>query len=138
MVLRLYAKMLTVNQIAGFFKVYFLKKWERDQADFLHTDIALKFPISSYYYLWYPSPGMPKVPEITILQYLCRISRKRRGINLNFCMKINIKILCKLIPSSLVVIARNYVQCIQNKKFELSLQNFKKEVRYKVDFFSCR
>ena len=44
--------MLTANQIAAFFKVYFLKKEVMNQADFLHVDIASKFPTSSYYYLY--------------------------------------------------------------------------------------
>ena len=101
----------------------------------LHVDIASKFSISLYYYIWCSSPGMPKVPEITVLQYPCRTLRKGQRINLSFCMKISIKVFYKLIPSSLVVIARNYGQYIQNNKFELSLQIFKKEVRYKLDFF---
>ena len=127
--------MLTANQNAGFFKVYFLKKEVRDQADFLHVEIASKFPTSSYYCLWYELPRMPKVPEITSLQYLCRIPRKRPEINLMFCMKINIKVFYKLICSSSVVIARPFAQCIQSNRSALSLQYFKKEVRYKVDFF---
>ena len=49
--------------------MYFLKK-VRDQSDFLHVDIASKFPTSLYYYLWLALPGIPKVPEITSLQYL--------------------------------------------------------------------
>ena len=69
--------MLTANQIAAFFKVYFLKKEVMNQADFLRVDIASKFPTSSYYYLRYAPPDMSKVPEITSLHYLCRISRKR-------------------------------------------------------------
>ena len=50
-------------------------------------------------------------------------------------MKINIKVFYKLIPSFLVVIARQYAQCIQNNKFALSLHYFNKEIRYKADFF---
>ena len=136
LVLGLCAKMLTASsQIAGFFKVYFLKKEVRDKADFLHVDIVSKFPTSWYYYLWHALPAMLKVPEITSLQYLCRNSRKRPEINLIFCMKINIKVFYKLLLSSLVVIARHYAQSIRNNKFALPSQYFKKEVRYKADFF---
>ena len=38
MVLKLWTKMPTANQIAGFFKVLYLKKEVRDQVDFLHVD----------------------------------------------------------------------------------------------------
>ena len=38
LVLKLFVKMLLANQIAGFFKVQYLKKKVRDQVDFLHAN----------------------------------------------------------------------------------------------------
>ena len=49
-------------------------------------------------------------------------------------MKINIKILYKLVVSILLVIAR-HAQIIQNMKFAISWQYLKKEGRDEVDFF---
>ena len=50
---------------------------------------------------------MPKVLKITSLQYFSNISRKKWAIDLFFCMKINIVVFYKLIPSFMVVIARH-------------------------------
>ena len=38
LVLKLFVKMLLANQIAGFFKVQYLKKKVRDQVDFLYAN----------------------------------------------------------------------------------------------------
>ena len=38
MVLELWAKMLPANQIAGFFKMQYLKKEENDEVHFWHAD----------------------------------------------------------------------------------------------------
>ena len=78
---------------------------------------------------------MPKVPKITSLQYLCNISRKRRGINIIFCMKRHIKVLYKRVVSFLLVLAR-HVQSTQNSKFVISLQylNNKKKGGMKLIF----
>ena len=48
-------------------------------------------------------------------------------------MKININVFCRLIVSSLLVIAR-YAQSTQKSKFIKSLQYLKKEERDEVDF----
>ena len=73
---------------------------------------------------------MPKVPEITSLQYLCNISRKRRGINIIFCMKIHVKVFYKRVVSFLLVLAR-HVQSTQNSKFAISLQYLEKKKKRK-------
>ena len=52
---------------------------------------------------------------------------------MNFCMKINIKVFYKLIPSFFVAIAR-HAQSTQNNKFTISLQCLKEEGRVEVDF----
>ena len=52
---------------------------------------------------------------------------------MNFCMKINIKVFYKLIPSFFVAIAR-HAQSTQNNKFTISLQYLKEEGRVEVDF----
>ena len=49
-------------------------------------------------------------------------------------MEINIKVFYKVIPFSLVDIARDYAQCIQNNRFALSFKYFKNKGRYKVDY----
>ena len=43
LVLKLCVKMLLVNQIAGFFKVQYLKKKVRDQEDFLYVNYHQSF-----------------------------------------------------------------------------------------------
>ena len=83
--------------------------------------------------VWWAWPGMPKVPKITSLQYLCIFSRKRWGINVVFCPKINSSVFYKLVVSFLLVTARQ-AQSTQNSKFKISLQYV---LRYEVDFL-CR
>ena len=83
---------------------------------------------------------MPKVPKTTILcntfamQYICKISRKKGGMKLIFCMQID-KPFYKLILSILVTMA-SLAQSTWNNKFAKSLQYLEKEVRDKVEF--CR
>ena len=52
---------------------------------------------------------MPKIPKVTSFYYLSNISRKRGGINLMFCMKINSKVFHKLIAVFLVAIKPGYL-----------------------------
>ena len=68
------------------------------------------------------------------LEYFCKISRKKGGTKLIFCIEIS-KPFYKLIPSVLLSMA-SLVQSIWNNKFTKSLQYLEKEVRDKVDF--CR
>ena len=51
----------------------------------------------------------------------------------DICMKITIKVFCKMLVLILLVIAR-YNQSTLNSKFAISLQYFKKERRDEVDF----
>ena len=55
-----------------------------------------KFATSFILWFWCVWPGILKVPKITSLQYLSNITRTRWGINLIFCMNINIKAFYKL------------------------------------------
>ena len=64
------------------------------------------------------------------LQY--KISRKKWGIEMNFCMKTNIKIACKLILLLLVGVA-THAQYAQHNKFATSLQYLIKEMRDKAN-----
>ena len=73
------------------------------------------------------------IPKITSLQYLCNISRKRRGINMIFFFFFSIKVFYKLVVSLLLVIAKN-AQNTQKSKLVISLQYLKKEGRDEVDF----
>ena len=67
----------------------------RDQVDFFYMQIK-KFATSFILWFWCVWPGILKVPKITSLQYLSNITRTRWGINLIFCMNINIKAFYKL------------------------------------------
>ena len=69
------------------------------------------------------------------LQYLCKISKKKGGLNLILCMQINIRFSCKLRQSVLLGMA-SLVQNTQSTKFAKSLQYVKK-ARDEVDFL-CR
>ena len=50
------------------------------------------------------------------------------------CMQINIKVFYKLIKSNVVGVAR-HAQSAQNKKFAISLQNLRKEMKDEGDFW---
>ena len=52
---------------------------------------ALKFSTRWYYHSWSEWSSIPKVLKVTSLQYLYKISKKI-GIELHFCMQINIKV----------------------------------------------
>ena len=73
---------------------------------------------------------MPKVPKITILQYLCNISRKTRMKSI-FWQQINIKDFFRLIQYNSCL--PKYGQITQNSKFIISLQYLKKEMSNEVD-----
>ena len=77
-----------------------------------------------------------QIPKITTLQYFSNISRKRRGVNLGFCMRIRIKVFYKLKPSFLVSISR-LAQSPQNKMFLIFLRDLKKERRDEEDFLQA-
>ena len=94
-------------------------------------ELTSEFPARCYYHLCWEWQDMPRVPKITILQYLCNISKKRWGINMIFSMKINIKVFFKLTVSFIARCA----QSIQHWKLVLSLQYLKKEERDVVGFF---
>ena len=88
----------------------YFKEEVKDKCVFLHEDK----------YQNCPYPGLPKIPKIANLSYLCNISRKKGGMKLIFCMQVNIRLSYKLIPLILVSMARP-VQSTQNKKFGKSL-----------------
>ena len=69
--------------------------------------------------------GMPSVPKITTLQYLYKISRKKRRIKFIFCMEINIKVFYKFYQFWLSWLGMPKVP--QNNNFEISLQYLKKK-----------
>ena len=74
---------------------------------------------------------MHKVPKITSLQYFKKEVRQKFDFSHE---DKNFKVLFKLIPSFLLVIAR-HAQSTQNNKFPIPLQYLKKEERHKLDFF---
>ena len=85
----------------------------------IKNKVSITLNFNNVNHSWWMWSGMPKVPKITILQYLCNISRKNWGITVFFCMEINIKVFYSLILQFLVVIAR-YAQSTQNNKFAIS------------------
>ena len=66
------------------------------------------------------------------LQHLSNMSRKRQGISLIFCIKINMKVFYKLILSLLVTIDK-HAQSTQNNNFVKSLHYLKKERKDELD-----
>ena len=118
LVLVLWAKMLSANQIARFFKMWYLKKEVNDIVYFWHADkhrrlVQVDTIIIKFLYLFnisrkplffackwtrkFSQPGMLKVPKIISLQYLCNISWKTWWMNLIFCLHINVKSFFKLL-----------------------------------------
>ena len=87
-------------------------------------------------FFWWRFRGNTKVPKIISLQYLSKISKERLGINLIFCIKIDIKAFYKLVPSFFLAMSR-HPQSTKNNKFAISLQHLKKEMWDDI-FFACR
>ena len=102
----------------------------RNQVDFC-SQINIRVSFKWFYCFWWPWSGMPDVPKITSLQYLCNISGKRWGINTIFCMTMS-KVFYKLVVSFLLV-KTSHAQ----SRSVTYLQYLKKEVRDEVDFL-CR
>ena len=67
------------------------------------------------------------------LQYL----KKEVSDEVDFCMKISMKVFYKLILWFLMGMIKHF-QSFPNSNFAISLQNLKKEVRDEVVFFSLR
>ena len=106
----LWTKMLSVSQIVGFLKVYYVKKEFRDQVDYLRGHKSQSFLwnvwgffclfvclffvcfffFSSFWWMWLSMPKLPKISSVPSI--FCIISRKRWGKSLIFCMKIYIKV----------------------------------------------
>ena len=86
-----------------------------------------------YYHSRYVWSGMPKLPSITSLLFLCNTLRKKWVIKLIFCMQISMKVSYKSIAWFLMVMVK-HSHGSQNSKFAMSLQCLKKEMRYEVDF----
>ena len=72
-----------------------LKENVKDEVDFLPADKCQMFPQIDTIILgvW---PGMPKLPKITSLLFLCNILRKLK-LKLIFCMPASMKACYKLI-----------------------------------------
>ena len=119
LVLELWAKMLSVNQIAGFFKMQYLKKEVDDEVYFWHVDKHQSLPQVGTIILGLCNQACSKYPkwEVCIsLQYL----QESMGVKLIFYLQINTTIFYKLIVSFWVCIAR-HAQSTQNNKFTTSL-----------------
>ena len=69
------------KSVCRFFKVEYLKDKVIPQIKvfFLHVDKHQSFLQFDIIVFWWVLPGMPKVPKITSLQYLSKISRKVRN-----------------------------------------------------------
>ena len=91
----------------------------------INTKGFFKWKLSFQVCVW---PDLSKSPKITFL-FLCNILIKTWVI----CRQISMKISCKLILWFLMVMVK-YSQSSPNRKFIMSLQYFKKDVRDEVDF----
>ena len=96
-----------------------------------------------YYHFRCVWPGIPKLPKITSLLFLCNILRKKRVKKLIFCMKISMKVSYKLIlwfwwdwssVSKVPKIASlQYIYNISNKNLEMKLI-FCMQINIKVSY----
>ena len=77
--------------------------------------------------------GMPKLPKITSLLFLCNILRKKWVMKLIFLHADKYKSLLQIHTMILIGIVK-HSQSFQNSKFTISLEYLKKEVRDEVDF----
>ena len=75
---------------------------------------------------------MRRIPKIAGLQYLSNISRKKRGVNLIFYIKLNIKISCKF--SDTIVFGDHSQACqkFQNSTFARYFQYLKNGQVYRL------
>ena len=53
----------------------------------IKNKVSITLNFNNVNHSWWMWPGMPKVPKITILQYLCNISRKSWGITVFFASR---------------------------------------------------
>ena len=104
--------------------------------------ISMKTGHKSILWFWWVWQSIPKVPKIASLQCLCNISQKKKvrdEVNFWYADKhqswlqvdfntLGIKVSSKAILSSLMGMI-NHSQRTQSKKFAISLQYLKKEVR---------
>ena len=123
--------MLSDNQIAGFFKIWYRKKEVNDEVYFLHTDkhqSLLPGDIS----FWVSVTRHAQRTQ-NKFAYLCNISIKTWGMKLIFCLLINTKVFNKLIVSLWVCVARQ-TQSTKSNHFTISLQYLKENMKDEVDF----
>ena len=112
----------------------YLKENVKDEVNFcLLIIVEGLFKVIQYYHFRFVLPGMPKLPKIINLPFLCNILRKKWMIKLIFCMQIIIKTCNKLIlwfwwgwSSILKVHKKASLQCFCNIP--------KKEIKDEVDF----
>ena len=91
--------MLLANQIAGFFKMYYLKKGVNDDVYYWYLQINVgvfyKFrPLFLVCVAMYAQSTQNKK-----FAYLCNISRKACGMKLIFCLQIKTKVFYRVIVS---------------------------------------
>ena len=105
--------MLSTNQIAGSFKILYIKKEVNDELYFWHT---------------HKHQSVLQVDTIILgvikQAYLCNISRKNRRRKLIFWLLINAKVFYNLTISLRLCVAR-HAQSTQNNKFAISLHYLK-------------
>ena len=95
----------------------------KDEVDFLPADKCQMFPQIDTIILgvW---PGMPKLPKITSLLFLCNILRKKWVMKLIFLHADKHKSLLQIDTMILIGIVK-HSQSSQNSKFTMSLQYLK-------------
>ena len=122
--------MLSANQIAGFFKMQYLKKEVNDEVYFWHVDKHQNLLQVDKLSFWVCTTRHAQSTQFKKFAYLCKISRKTWGMKLNFHLQINVKVFHKMIVSQWVWVARH----TQNNKCAISLQYVKENIKDEVDF----
>ena len=127
LVLDLWAKIQSANQIAGFFKMQYLKKEMNYEAVFGMQANKLKISI------WSCVTRHTRSTTNKKCAYVWNISRKSWAMKLIFCLQINTKVLYKFIVSLWMYVSR-HTQSTQNNKSTTSFQYLNENVKDEVYF----
>ena len=119
LVLKLWAKMLPASQIAGFFKMQYLKKEVNGEVYFWPA-VFYKVFYKLIPSCWVCATSHAQSARNKMPAYLCNISRKAWRVKLIFCLQISTKVFYKLIVPLWVCLAR-HAQSSQSHKFTISL-----------------
>ena len=124
------------NQIAGFFKLYYLREEVNDEVNMfgIQRNIEVFCKLKEVFYKLVLSFWMCVASHAQVIfAYLCNVFRKIWGTKLIFCLQINTNVFYKVLVSPWMFITR-LAQSTQNNKFAISLQYLKENGKNEVDF----